>query len=93
MTHDKLQKLLEQREVVTARIRREKGKERTRKRKDDTRRKILAGAGVLDRAERDAAFKAELVALLDGFLMRSDDRALFELEPLALDPAAPTGGP
>ena len=92
MAHDKLQKLLEQREVVAARIRREKGKERTRKRKDDTRRKILAGAAVLDRAERDAAFKAELGALLDRFLTRADDRALFGLEPVAADSAAPTGG-
>jgi hypothetical protein len=92
MTHDKLQKLLEQREVVTARIRREKGKERTRKRKDDTRRKILAGAGVLERAERDGAFKAELASLLDGFLVRADDRALFGLDPLATDSAAPTSG-
>jgi hypothetical protein len=96
---DRLEKLLEQREAVNARIRREQAKTRTQERKDDTRRKILAGATILDRAEKDAAFKAELHKLIAGFLVRDSDRALFGLAPLpgaaaARDdaPSAGTGG-
>lgn len=82
MTTDKLGKLLEKRETLAARIRREQAKARTQHRKDDTRRKILAGAMILERAEKDAAFKIELDALLARFLLRDDDRALFGLAPL-----------
>jgi hypothetical protein len=48
------------------------------KRKDDTRRKIIAGALVLERAETDAAFAAELAALLNRFVTKPQDRALFD---------------
>jgi hypothetical protein len=82
MGKSRLEKLLEQREAVNARIRREQTKTQTQQRKDDTRRKILAGAAVLDRAEKDAASKGELHRLLAGFLVRDDDRALFGLAPL-----------
>lgn len=48
------------------------------KRKDDTRRKIITGALVLERAEADAAFAAELAALLNRYVTRPQDRALFD---------------
>jgi hypothetical protein len=48
------------------------------KRKDDTRRKIIAGALVLERAETDAAFAAELTALLNHYVTKPQDRALFD---------------
>jgi large subunit ribosomal protein L7/L12 len=79
MGSDRLGKLLEQREVMNARIRREQAKAKSQARKDDTRRKILAGAAVIERAARDTAFKSELDGLLEGFLTRPDDRALFGL--------------
>ena len=82
MGTDRLEKLKEQRETIAARIRREQAKARTRERKDDTRRKILAGAVVLERADKDAALKTQLDALLARFLVRDDDRALFGLAPL-----------
>lgn len=48
-------------------------------RSDDTRRKILAGALVLDMMERDEQTKAKFIERLDKFLTRPDDRALFSL--------------
>ena len=90
MGTDKLGRLMEQRDVLAARIRREQAKARTQERKDDTRRKILAGAVVLERAEKDAAFKTDLEALLARFLVRDDDRALFGLTPLPEKDAATT---
>lgn len=82
MTGDKLQKLLEQRKALDARIQLERGRENEKKRKEDTRRKILAGAVVLDEADKNAGYRAELFKLLERFLSRPDDRALFGLAPL-----------
>ena len=50
-----------------------------RTRKDDTRRKILAGAIVLARVAQGQIPEPEFRAWLDAALTRSDDRALFDL--------------
>ncbi len=91
MGTNKLDKLHQQREALAARIRREEARERERMRKTDTRRKILAGAIVLEHAGHDAAFKADLDALLARFLRRDDDRVLFGLEPLPAEAVPATG--
>ena len=52
------------------------------KRSNDTRRKILAGALVLDMMERDEAARHRFLERLDKYLKRADDRALFGLNPL-----------
>jgi hypothetical protein len=83
MANGKLQKLIAQRAALEARIRQEQNRENEKKRKADTRRKILAGAVVLDEAEKHPEYKAALFRLLDRFLTRPDDRALFGLEPLS----------
>ena len=49
------------------------------KRSQDTRRKILVGAAILAKVERDEWPEAKLLALLDTTLTRSDDRVLFGL--------------
>ena len=49
------------------------------KRASDTRRKILAGALVLEMMERDDATKQRFLERLDKFLTRQDDRNLFGL--------------
>jgi hypothetical protein len=54
-------------------------RENAKKKKEDTRRKILAGAAVLDEASKQPKFKAELYDLLGRFLTRDNDRALFGL--------------
>lgn len=60
------------------------------KRSSDTRRKILAGALVLEMMERDAATRQRFLERLDQYLKREDDRALFELPPLPAEtPLAP----
>lgn len=79
MDNDKLKKLIEQRKALDAKIQLEQNKENEKKRKEDTRRKILAGAVVLDEAGRQPKFKEELYNLLGRFLTRADDRALFGL--------------
>ena len=78
----KLKRLVEQRNAISARIRQEENKRRASERKSDTRRKILAGAAVLQWAAKDNDFSAKLVAELKRFLVRDDDRALFSLPPL-----------
>ena len=48
MAADRLEKLKARQAELAARIRREENRKRLQERKDDTRRKILAGAAVLD---------------------------------------------
>jgi hypothetical protein len=52
-------------------------------RKEELRRKILAGAIVLARVERDALANAHFRQWLDESLVREDDRALFNLPPVS----------
>jgi hypothetical protein len=56
----------------------EQGRERQKERKADTRGKILADAAVLNEAEQRPD-NAALLKLLDRFLTRPHDRALFNL--------------
>lgn len=62
---------------------------RSRERKLDTRRKIIAGALALEHMKRDGAFRAALLALLDEYVTKEPERLLFGLTPLP-DDAAPT---
>ena len=59
-----------------------------RARKDDTRRKILAGAIVLTKVAAGELDPKRFHAWLDASLTRADDRALFEL-PALPESAAP----
>lgn len=63
-----------------AKLKAEAGKE---KRRLDNKKKILLGAYLLDRMERDATSAGRVMQGLDGFLTRPADRAVFGL------PAAP----
>lgn len=54
---------------------------------NDTRRKILVGAAVLARVERGEWSEAKLLAMLDTYLTRADDRTLFGL-PALQEPAS-----
>jgi hypothetical protein len=91
MTTEKLEKLRQQRAALEAKIRRELGREKSLHRREDTRRKILAGAAVLEEAKRNPGFTQTLTPVLERFLSRPDDRALFELPPLPQTPG-PSGG-
>ena len=82
MANSKLKRLIEKRDAVNARIKLEHNKLKADERKADTRRKVLAGAAVLQWAARDSEFSARLITELKAFLMRDGDRALFGLPPL-----------
>ena len=72
----KLRQLKAREQAVEARRR---TLESRRSRKADTRRKILVGAIVLARVERGEISESDLRRWLDGALVRSDDRVLFNL--------------
>jgi hypothetical protein len=79
MPSQTLAKLHQQRAALNARIRHHETKLKGEERQRDTRRKILAGAAILDEAEQRVAVL--LNALLHRFLSRPQDRALFDLPP------------
>ena len=73
---------------LQAQIASEKARIRTQERKDDTRRKIIAGALALE--HKDVEFEATMRRLLDQYVIKPSDRALFDLPPLpAIDPETP----
>lgn len=86
MGKDRLEKLLAKREEMNAKIRREQLRDRSRQRRLDTRRKILAGALVL--TEEDPAIQSWLARTIAKALTRDDERALFGLAPLPPEPPA-----
>lgn len=90
----KLKQAKAQRQQIEARKRAAEAKI---KRADDTRRKILAGALVLEMMEGDAATKQRFLDRLGKYLERNDDRALFGLAPVVktatpAQTAAPAAG-
>ena len=80
---DRIRKLEEQRARINAEIQRVRGRESQEERKRETRRKILAGAMVLDRVARKDLSEKLFKADMDRFLDRDQDRMLFGLPPKA----------
>ena len=78
---ERIAELEHQKQQIANRIARLRTIESTKARKLDTRRKILAGACVLDRADKDLASARHLKEILDAFLTKPKDRALFDLPP------------
>lgn len=76
---EKERKLLEARENLQARIKAVETQLKKEEQKKETRRKILAGAAVLDEASRNLKFRAALETLMDRFLTKPSDRTLFGL--------------
>jgi hypothetical protein len=80
-----LEKLLEQEKKLKARIAAVKARERTKKRKDETRLKILVGAMVITEHLKDGTL-AELRAQLEKYLKRDfDRRVLYILDEMISD--------
>ena len=75
---EKIQKLKEKRDALNARIQMIESREKTRERKEETRRKILVGAYFLDEYRKTDRME-ELVEKLDYYLERNSDRKLFNL--------------
>ena len=82
MADHRLKRLMEKRDAVNARIKQEQNRLNATQRRADTRRKVLAGAAVLEWAKRDNDFAKKLDAELKAFLVRDADRELFGLPPL-----------
>ncbi|ACB54632.1 50S ribosomal protein L7/L12-like protein (plasmid) [Crocosphaera subtropica ATCC 51142] len=74
----KLEKLLEQREKINARIQKARARETAQKRKEDTRRKILLGALVIEMMDKGELDDGVIMKRLEGFLTRDIDRKLFD---------------
>lgn len=79
---EKKAELEEKKAKIEKQIRSLAARESAAKRKAETRRKVLTGAAVLAQAEQSEQASAKLRTLLDQFLTRDHDRALFDLDPL-----------
>ena len=75
----RLEKLKQRHADLQLKIRREQQKLLRNERREDTRRKILAGAEALAEAEKDDTWKAKLMSRLDENLESKNDRKLFDL--------------
>ena len=75
----RLESLLKKREQLNAQIQKIKSKEAVQKRKEDTRRKILLGALLMEMMENSELDKNKIKKRLDSFLTRDIDRKLFDL--------------
>jgi len=76
---DNLDKLLEKKQKLEQQIASAKARMKKKERTEDTRKKILVGAYFLEVKYKDK--EDELIKLMDGFLVRDNDRALFGLAP------------
>ncbi len=74
----RLEQLLKKREELSAQIQKIRAREATQKRKEDTRRKILLGALVMEMMERGELDRDKIMKRLSGFLTREIDRKLFD---------------
>ena len=75
----KLDKLKEKQKALHAEIERVENLEKTRRRKNDTRKKILVGAYYLEKAEKKREEMRVLKEIMDEYLTRKNDRVLFGL--------------
>ena len=73
----KLEELKEQKAQLTARINKTQAQVKAQERKRDTRRKIIAGAIVLEHAKMNSDFNNDLMELLNKHIKRPEDRKLF----------------
>ena len=75
----KLEKLKRKQEQLKEQIQKEAQRVKAQNRKDDTRRKILLGAMVLDRMSKNDEYKQKIISTLDSYLKNEKDRELFNL--------------
>lgn len=75
----KLEQVKKKQEQLRLQIQKEQQKESAKKRKEDTRRKILLGAMVLERMDRESEYREQVINKLDSYLTKERDRELFEL--------------
>ncbi len=76
---DQLADLQQKESQIKARIAKKRAEVSKKKRKQDTRRKIIAGALALEHMEQEPKFAAEMMRLLNRYVERPEDRKLFDL--------------
>ena len=76
-----LEKLKHQKKILEARIHQVEARGKMQLRKEDTRRKILMGAFMMEKLKTEGGLDA-LYLEMDGFLTRNSDRKLFGLKML-----------
>ena len=75
----KLEELLKKREQLNAQIQKERNKQSQQERKEDTRRKILLGALMMELMKKGELDEKKVLKKLDGFLTLDIGRKLFAL--------------
>lgn len=78
---ERIQRLEERKKTIDAQLREAKNRAKKKARAEDTRRKILLGALMLEEMDRDEAFAERVRAKLNRYLTREVDRELFGLPP------------
>lgn len=78
-TNPRLKKLMQKKEQIDARIKLIETREKSKAKKEDTRRKILIGAMIMEQMEKSEESKKKILSNLNGFLTRPLDRKLFDL--------------
>lgn len=84
MSGNRLDQLLEKKQKIEAQIQQQRAREREKRRKEDTRRKIIAGALALEHmdANPDSEFAIIMAKLINRYTKRAGDRVLFGLPPI-----------
>ncbi len=77
----RVDELLKKREEINARIQKERNKHSQQKRKEDTRRKILLGALMMNMMKSGELNEKKILKKLDGFLTRDIDRLSLTYHP------------
>ena len=84
MAQTKIEKLREKAAQIDAQIKDIEARQRSQTRKNDTRRKIIAGALALHHLDKnpDDTFSRKLLRLLDEYVTKTYERKLFDLPAL-----------
>ena len=63
--------------------------ELNQRKKDDTRRKVLVGAAIMAMIDNGRMKQEKLMEIMNGFLTRDAERALFDLPPVGAEASPP----
>jgi len=84
MSNPRIDKLVKKKAQIEAQLQAARARDKAQKRKDDTRRKIIAGALALEHAEKNpnGEFSRTILGLIQTYVTADKERALFDLDPL-----------
>ncbi len=86
MLDSQLAKLEKRKADIQRKIQRIKSAESKKNRQEETRRKILLGAAVLDRVKKGEWAEDKMLAMMSEYLNKDRDRELFGLDPVSNKP-------